>query len=323
MLFLKHINPALAKFSLVFAVFFVPSCTTNASFPSQIKGVEEIKFASGEAISASDTLWDPTGNKIVISNYIAPTSKIYLLDLNNSETLLLYETGGSAGATDWTPDGRFITAFIDTKDGEGIWNLDPNNIKPPAFITTGHEASWSPDGTKLAVWDHSPWILSGENTEKLRIIDMQSKKEDVVFEVKGKDFLATGLAWSTSGEYIAFSLSIDHQASQIYLLDMNTNVALKITDDENDHWSPSWSPDSQLVAYVSMPSKSSESSIMISTIDGKCKVAVPGIANMWAVAWSPNGKQLLFDWRNTKIYLVDLYTIFGKDILTEGINCSY
>lgn len=322
MLFLKHNGSALIKFSLVFAVLFVTSCGTNASPSLQIKGVEEIKLASGGSISASDTLWDPTGNRIVVSSYIVPTSKIFLLDLNNGETLLLYETNGSAGATDWTPDGRFITAFIDTKDGDGIWNLDPTNEKPPAFITTGHEASWSPDGAKLAVWDHSPWIPSGENTEKLCIIDIQSKKEDVVFEVKGKDLLATGLSWSTSGEYIAFSLSIEHQASQIYLLDVNTNIVSKITDDENDHWSPSWSPDSQLVAYVSMPSISSESSIMISTIDGKCKVSVPGIANMWAVAWSPDGKQLSFDWRNTKIYLADLGTIFERDILTEGIDCS-
>ncbi|GAB4449729.1 MAG: hypothetical protein OHK0041_11160 [Anaerolineales bacterium] len=269
-----------------------------------------------------DPLWDPIGNRIVVNNYIAPTSKIYLLDLENSGTVILYETNSSAVAKDWTPDGQLITAFIDTKDGDGIWNIDPTNEKPPVFITTGHEASWSPDGTKLAVLDHSPWLSSEENIEKLRIIDIQSKKEDVIFDVKGKDFLATGLSWSPSGERIAFSLSTDHQSSQIYILDVNTGVVSKITNDENDHWSPSWSPNSQFVAYVNRSPKTFENSIVISTINGKCKVPVPGITDVWSVAWLPNGKQLLFSWRNTKIYLADLDTIFGRDILTEGIRCS-
>lgn len=319
MLFLKHIYLLLAKASLIFVVLFVTSCTLNASSPEHIRGIEGIKFAAEG--SNFDPLWDPIGNRIVVNNYIASTSKIYLLDLENSETVILYETNRSAVAKDWTPDGQLITAFIDTKDGDGIWNIDPTNEKPPVFITTGHEASWSPDGTKLAVLDHSPWIPSGENTEKLRIIDIQSKKEDIIFEVKGKDFLATGLSWSTSGEHIAFSLSTDHQSSQIYILDVNTGVVSKITNDENDHWSPSWSPNSQFVAYVNRSPKTFENSIVISTINGKCKVPVPGIADVWSVAWSPNGKQLLFSWRNTKIYLADLDTIFERDILTEGINC--
>jgi Tol biopolymer transport system component len=244
-----------------------------------------------------------------------------LHDLENGKTVLLYETNGSAVAKDWTADGQLISSFIDTKDGEGIWNIDPTNEKPPAFITTGHEASWSPDGAKLAVLDHSPWIPSGENTGKLRIIDMQSKKEDVVFEIKGKDFLATGLSWSTSGEYIAFSLSTDYQSSQIYILDINTGVASKLTNDGNDHWSPSWSPDSQLISYVNRSPKTFENSIVISTIDGKCKVPVPRIADVWSVAWSPNGKQLLFSWRNSNIYSIDLQAVFGVDIAAKGIHC--
>ena len=311
----------LAKFCLVFAVVFAPSCATNASSPARIKGVEEIKFVSNGSISISDALWDPTGNRLVINTYVVPSSKIYLLDLNSGEALLLYEIDGSAAATDWTPDGKFITAFIDTKDGEGVWNIDPNNNKPPKFITTGHEAAWSPDGTQLVMLDHSPWIPSTEHTENLRIIDVQSGKEETPFEVKANDILATGLSWSRNGKYVAFSLSMDHGREQIYILDVNTGVVSKITDAENDLWSPSWSPDSQFISYVKRSPKTFESSIVISTIDGKCKVSVPGITDVWSVAWSPDGKQLLFNWRNT-IYLADLDTIFERDLLTEGIICA-
>lgn len=309
----------LATFGIIFTAIFVSGCTQPFSHPSKIKGVEEIKFVSDG--SKSDPLWDPTGKKIVINNYVAPTSKIYLLDLNSGEASLLYEMGGGAAATDWTPDGKFITAFIDTKNGEGIWNIDPNNNKPPEFITTGHEAAWSPDGTQLAVLDHSGWIPSSEYTEKLRIINMQSGKEATVFEVKANDILATHLSWSKNVKYVAFSLSTNHQSSQIYILDVNTKVASKLTNDDNDHWSPTWSPDSQFVAYVNMPFISSESSIVISTMDGKCKVSVPAIKDVASVAWSPNRKQLLFNWRNSNIYVADLEVVLGRDILTEGINC--
>ncbi len=321
MLFSSKSYLKLAAFAIIFTSAFVSGCTKNLSSPLQGRGIEEIKFVSNGSISVSDALWDPTGKKIVINNYAVPTSKIYLLDLDNGEAFLLYANNGSAGATDWTPDGRFITAFIDTKDGDGIWNLDPNNNKPPEFITTGHEAAWSPDGTRLAVLDHSPWIPSSEYTEKLRIIDVQNRNEETPFEIKASVILATSLSWSKNGKYIAFSLSTDHGSEQIYILDVNTNIVSKITDDENDHWSPSWSPDSQFISYVKRSPKTFENSIVISTIDGKCKVSVPGITDVWSVTWSPNGKQLLFNWRNSNIYVADLEVVLGRDILTEGIDC--
>lgn len=305
-----------ATVSIMLTSLFVSGCAQNLSSPSKINGVEEIKFVSDG--SKSHPLWDPTGKRIVINTYVVPNSKIYLLDLNSGEASLLYEIGGSANATDWTPDGKFITAYIDTKDG--IWSLDPSNEKQPAFLTTGHEAAWSPDGTRLAVLDHSPWIPSTVHTEKLRIINMQSGEDETIFEVKANDIFATDLTWSRNGKYIAFSLSTDHGRRQIYVLDVNTSVVTKITDDENDLWSPSWSPDSQLISYVNRSSKTFENSIVISTIDGKCRVSIPGITDVWSVAWSPNGKQLLFNWRNS-IYLANLDAVFGKDILTEGIDC--
>ncbi len=320
MLFIKHNYLVIVKLGLFFTLLLTTSCKPNTISPDHVNGVREVKVASEEPIA--DPLWDPTGRLVVINSYLAPMSRIYLFDFESGKLVLLYEAGGSAVAEAWTPDGKWITSFIDTAHyEEGIWNIDPSNKEPPIFVTTGHDASWSPDGSQLAVWDHSPWVPSGENTERLRIIDMQSKEEDTPFKVKGKDISATGLSWSTNGEYIAFSLNVDHQGGQIYVLDVKTKIATKITNDKDDHWSPSWAPNNQLISYVSR-STNFDNSIVVSTADGKCKAPVPGITDVWSVAWSPTGKQLLFGWRNARIYLIDLDTIFERDILTEGIICS-
>jgi Tol biopolymer transport system component len=268
--------------------------------------------------SKFDPLWDPAGKRIIVNNYRAPTSKIYLIDLEKDEVTFTYETSGTAVAKDWTPNGELITAFINTNEGEGIWIIDPTNIEQPAFMTTGHEATWSPDGSQLAVLDHSPSI---QNTEKLRIIEIQSKREDIAFEVKGNNILATDLSWSRDGKHIAFSLSTNHQASQIYILDVNTKTASQLTHDKNDNWSPTWSSNNQLISYVSRSPTTFENLIVISTIDGKCKVSLPDITDVWSVAWSPKGNQLLFSWRNSNIYLADLEVVLGRDISVKGIDC--
>jgi len=62
-------------------------------------------------------------------------------------------------------------------------------------------------------------------------------------------------SWSPDGRRIAFSSSRDQTSRdknwEIYLLDVETLEATKVTDNRSIDWSPTWSPAGDLIAFVS------------------------------------------------------------------------
>ena len=211
--------------------------------------------------------WSPDGKKIAFTSYRnGGNIQIFVMDSDGQNPTRL--TDGVWDVTpDWSPDGQKIafTGYRDVGVHGEAWNrdiyvmdADGKNRKRLARIA-GDNASpaWSPDGQRIAFvnsgWGWGPQIYvmdsNGENSKRL------------TDDAGGKG----SLSWSPDGQSIAFILT-----SQVYVMDSDGKNPRKLTDGHRDfNFNPTWSPDSEMIAYESWRRNDSVSEIHLMTADGE------------------------------------------------------
>jgi Tol biopolymer transport system component len=105
--------------------------------------------------------------------------------------------------------------------------------------------TWSPDGDRIA------FTVYPGGAEQLAVIDGDGTDEH---RLTGR-FLAMGpnseAAWSPDGKRMAFVSGRNDE--DIYAMNSDGSERTRLTDDVpgNDHWPPTWSPDSARIAFTS------------------------------------------------------------------------
>lgn len=94
---------------------------------------------------------------------------------------------------------------------------------------------------------------------------------------------------------------------QIYLMNEDGSFPVRLTLTESDEFDPTWSPDGQRIAFVSL--RDGDQEIYVMNADGSEQTNVTRHENKdWTPAWSPDGKQLAFSSfrdENWELYLMD------------------
>lgn len=201
-------------------------------------------------------LWNPTGNKVVVSESKA-NSQILTLDLQNSsvkQVPLSVSIVGYNGIA-WHPDGEKI-AIIDNKNGE-IYTADVDtfSIKQLTTDTQAKELKWKTDGKKLVFAAENGIYVIGADGSNLALIE------------KGNFGL---VSWSPDGKRL---LSIkrnekgDSEGLQVFDIDSGITKLIDVK------WvnSVTWNPSSDRIAFRS----DSSSSIYTVNSDGTYKVTLP------------------------------------------------
>jgi dipeptidyl aminopeptidase/acylaminoacyl peptidase len=194
----------------------------------------------------------------------------------------------------WSPDGRYLAYRHADCDRDAWWDVvisDAEGNVVTSFPSEGWGISWSPDSTRVAVWDHwggEPWTigvygLKGERQTLLTLpFVIPAGESDPVWSPDGRSLLLGN-----------FEIPLDG----------STPRPLPWTYRDVVGWA--LSPDGSRVAYTS------SKSLVVAAADGSSGVEVlaDGATRPPNLLWSPTGDRIAFtSQRSRELRLVDVAT---------------
>jgi Tol biopolymer transport system component/DNA-binding winged helix-turn-helix (wHTH) protein len=110
-------------------------------------------------------------------------------------------------------------------------------------------------------------------------------------------------ALSPDGMHVAFAWEGEQSSQDIYVLRLGAQTPLRLTDNPAPEHSPAWSPDGSQIAFVRQHDLWNADLVVVPALGGAERklhsirmplAAVPAVFSGPLIAWSPDGKQLMF-----------------------------
>ena len=212
---------------------------------------------TAEGVSSGHPRWSPDGKYLAFtSSRNGGKSQIWLLNRLGGEAVKLTDVQQGVGDFDWSPDGtRLVIVIHDPKpeDAEAEGDKDKDKEKPtkpktpPPYVIDRLQFKQDTVGYLDRRRDH------------LYVFDISSKK---LTQITSGDFDESQPAWSPDGKKIAFT-SNRSQPDPDATRDENIWVVAADNTDKGAHLTqittnpgtdsqPTWSPDGNSIAYVTM-----------------------------------------------------------------------
>lgn len=209
------------------------------------------------------------------------TSNLWMTSLSDGESMALTYTEESESQPEWSPDGRFISfvakrgqdavAQVYVMDRRGGEARPLTNLKKGAIS----DYAWSPDGKKIVLALTQPTDTSKSKTPKPIVVNRFQFKRD------GEGY-------------------VREKRTHLYLWDVATKKLDTLTKGTFDESSPVWSPDGQMIAFVSNrtsePDRNNNTDIFV--MEAKSNM-VPKAITTWTgrdaqPIWSPDSKKIAY-----------------------------
>ena len=213
----------------------------------------------------------------------ASGQQLFTVDADGTGLTRLTYTDGDVYPS-WSSDGKqilFSRARGPVVDDE-IWIVGAAGENEHR-LTFGSGADWSPDGEQVAFTRHV-----SDELDEVAVINADGSDEHSL--VPNASFAA----WSPDGNHILFERGGFYGGS-IGVVDADGSDLQLLTNSSNDGC-PSWSPDSEEIAYSGGPKRQ----LYVMNADGSGAHLVGRTNNSEkafvdaCASWSPDGRQLLF-----------------------------
>jgi tricorn protease len=155
----------------------------------------------------------------------------------------------SPGAHDkwpaWSPDGSQIAFISDLSGEEELYLVAQDGSKPPEQITKGgsamrYQPEWSADGKRIAF---------GDKDGKIWVVTLTDRKmAEIVKTPRGqiRDYV-----WSSSGNYLAFSMAVSRNGfASVYVWSATDNKVRRVTDEMFNALNPIWDPQGNYLYFI-------------------------------------------------------------------------
>ena len=187
--------------------------------------------------------------KIAFASSRDGNSEIYVMDGDGRNQRRVTVNPARDEYPAWSPDGKKI-AFVSNRN-QGyiqIWVMDADGSNPVRLTDGLVDANpdWSPDSTKIVYDAHLHPDEHHVAPAGITVMDADGNNKRLVKNARGLH-----PSWSPDGGRIAFSAGKnpgdDHQ---IYVMDVDGRNSEQLTHDPVHKRLPSWSPDGNRIAYV-------------------------------------------------------------------------
>ncbi len=224
-----------------------------------------------------------------ISNRVDGRIKeVYVTDLSGTEVRRVTQDRALSLGPSWSPTGTELLFLSYKQGGPHPFTLDlATGRSARLYARTAYGASWSPDGTRVAVS-----IDQNGNAD----IFLLSPQGELIRRLTHHSGIDVSPAWSPDGRQLAFCSSRSG-SPQIYVMDIETGQSKRITFQSAYNTDPAWSPKGDRIAYTAR-----SGGFRVMWVDPNGGEAAH-IARGEHPSWSPDGRYLVVT-RRGRLYLV-------------------
>lgn len=189
-------------------------------------------------------------------------------------------------------------AYTQTIDGtSSIWTMNPNGTNQRMLVSGGVDTPvWSPNGHAMA------FTARGQ----LRIMSVDGSWQKRL--TMGIGFSDSSPVWSVDGSQIAFVRTTHVSGrSAVFIMRPNGTYQTNISGwhDTLSYRAPSWSPEADKLVYEQYGGET-ESRLLIKNLQNGQVTELTTLSglDLSDVAWSPNGKKLLYNDSYGQVYTI-------------------
>lgn len=289
---------AVAIYGLFINRSLLPNSVLSYFNPTATAQVQSTEVLSAQNGPTSDLAGPPTSTPGPSLTEQALQTAVAQLSTPALElTTTVTPTLGPSPSPSPTPLGGGYSQIAFASDMAGdweIWLIDANAKKPaPRQITDmpngSCQASWSPDGMRLAFISPCPGKQDLYRGSQIYTINADGSDLVQLTDSLEGDF---DPAWSPLGDKIAFT-SLRSGTPAIYVINLATNEITELSNSLHGDRQPSWSPDGSKIAFIRQIG-SGQVWIMSSDGSKQDEFTISGSRNNLWPTWSPDGKIIFF-----------------------------